>query len=321
MNLSNSFRNVLHPSHIILTEVDYHKIKWILLHIVAPFDTTLQCEFAWMLFVYCQTVWLAPTEFKQSLWGTQVLAEDCWEDCHLLAFKIIVIHSLWCKICLWSVHHIFCTGQRLSCTVHLVRNLIKCYVVLTLEQPLVDGQINVLAFSIFFYFFLLPPESFVVLQMKRSSRANVSFLLFHLSLLTWDLLQERKQESSRGVAEAPPKQTRDKPILPKRTLSPNMFLPEPLPVLLQCLPVLAHLLLVIGVQGHLFCDLWWQWITSLVGLQEAVWCFDEAFAFTFTAKVWQAFAKRPQSNDKRSMCNWRHKALTHRFSLLYGRKI
>ncbi|TNN87187.1 hypothetical protein EYF80_002389 [Liparis tanakae] len=37
----------------------------------------------------------------------------------------------------------------------------------------------------------------------------------------------------------------------------------------RCLPALAHLLLVIEVRGHLLCDLWGQWSTSLVAPQEA----------------------------------------------------
>ncbi len=124
---------------------------------------------------------------------------------------------------------------------------------------------------------------------------NASFLVFYPSPLTQDLLQERKQESSRVVAAAP-KINQKTPPLAKRTLSPNMFLPEPLPGLPRCLPAPAHLLLVIGVQGHLFCDLWWQWSSSLVGPQEAVWSFDEAFAFTFSAKVWWAVAGTPPAN-------------------------
>lgn len=56
-------------------------------------------------------------------------------------------------------------------------------------------------------------------------------------------------------------------VLPKRTLSSNMFLPNPLPVLLQRVPAPAHLLLVIGVQGHLLYDLWWQWSSGA-----RLWC-------------------------------------------------
>lgn len=90
-----------------------------------------------------------------------------------------------------------------------------------------------------------------------------------------------------------PQNKPETPVLPKRTLSSNMFL---LPVLLQCLPALPHLLLVIGVQGHIFYDLWWQCSMSLVCSQEAVGSFDEAFAFTFSAKVWWFAAGMPPSN-------------------------
>lgn len=46
-------------------------------------------------------------------------------------------------------------------------------------------------------------ESFLVFKKKGVFLRNVSFLVFYLSLLTWDLVQERKQESSRVVTEAP----------------------------------------------------------------------------------------------------------------------
>lgn len=128
---------------------------------------------------------------------------------------------------------------------------------------------------------------------KGVSLTSVSFLLFYLSLLTWDLLQERKQKRSRFVAEASKINQRNTPLA---KLSPNTFRPEPLPGLPRCLPALAHLLLVIGVQGHLFCDLWWQWSSSLVVPQEAAWSFDETFAFNFSEKVWWPVAGTLPSN-------------------------
>ena len=79
----------------------------------------------------------------------------------------------------------------------------------------------------------------------------------------------KKTGKQQGCRQGP-KNKPATPLLPKRTLSPNMFLPEPLPGLLPCLPTPAHLLLVIGVKGHLFSDLWGQWSTSLVGPREAV---------------------------------------------------
>lgn len=107
---------------------------------------------------------------------------------------------------------------------------------------------------------------------------NLYFLLFYLSLLTQSQLQERKQESSRVVAETP--------HLPKRAFCFKRLRTEPLPALLRSLSASAHLLLITAVRGHLLRDPWWQWIASLLGPQEAVWSFDKAFAFTFSAKAW-----------------------------------
>lgn len=109
-------------------------------------------------------------------------------------------------------------------------------------------------------------------------------------------LSGKKTGKQRGCHRGPKNKPETPPSLAKRTLSPNMFRPRPLPGLLRCYPALAHLLLVIGVQGHLFCDLWWQWSSSLVGPQETVWSFDEAFAFTFSAKVWWPVAGTLPSN-------------------------
>lgn len=129
---------------------------------------------------------------------------------------------------------------------------------------------------------------------------NVSFLLFYLFPANLrPILQERKQEKQQGCRQCP----KNKPETPhprRRTLSLNMFLAEPLPGLLWCLPAPAHLLLVIGVRGHLSCDLWWQWSTSLVGPQEAVWSFDEAF--DFSAKVWRPVAATLLSNELLVSC-------------------
>lgn len=154
------------------------------------------------------------------------------------------------------------------------------------KQPLVDWQTSVLAFS------GLWDEWASVWMWKRKGvfLRNVSFLVFYLSPLTRDSLQERKQESS-GVVAAAPKINQRPPLSPKEHSLQTCSPPEPLPGLPQCLPAPAHLLLVIGVQGHLFCDLWWQWSSSLVGPQEVVWSFDEAFAFTFSAKAWWPVAR------------------------------
>lgn len=93
-------------------------------------------------------------------------------------------------------------------------------------------------------------------EKKMVVLANVSILVFYLSLLTRDLFFRKENRKAAGLSLRPPKINQRTTPLAKRTLTPNMFLPEPLPGLPQCLPALAHLLLVIGVQGHLFCDLW-----------------------------------------------------------------
>lgn len=105
----------------------------------------------------------------------------------------------------------------------------------------------------------LPYESFIVWR-------GVSSVFFYLSLIVRDLLQERKQESSRFVTN---------------TSKINSPLPEPLPGLPQCLPLTVHLLLVIRAWGHHLCDLWWEQNSSRAPLQERVWLFNEVFAIAF----------------------------------------
>lgn len=97
----------------------------------------------------------------------------------------------------------------------------------------------------------------------RAPLINVSSVFFYVSFTVRDLLQERKQESSRFVRD---------------TSKINSPLPEPLPGLPQCLPLMVHLLLVIGSRGHHFCDLWWERNSSLAPPQEGVWLFNEVFA-------------------------------------------
>lgn len=68
-------------------------------------------------------------------------------------------------------------------------------------------------------------------EIKREFLRNVSSLVFYLSPLTWDLLQERKQESSGAIAEAPKNKPLSDPLnlAKKNTLSkhcscPSLFL-------------------------------------------------------------------------------------------------
>lgn len=71
------------------------------------------------------------------------------------------------------------------------------------QQPLVDWQ------TIFWHMYSLRWMSFHLYcyccKKEGDFQRTVYFLMFYLSALTWDQLQERKQESSRVVVEAPPK--------------------------------------------------------------------------------------------------------------------
>lgn len=91
----------------------------------------------------------------------------------------------------------------------------------------------------------------------------------------------KQQGCRRGL-----KNKAETPHLPRRAFCFKRVRTEPLPALLRSLSASAHLLLITAVRGHLLRDPWWQWIASLLGPQEAVWSFDEAFAFTFSAKAW-----------------------------------
>lgn len=71
------------------------------------------------------------------------------------------------------------------------------------KEWLVYCRASVLAFLEVHQMNGLPFESFAVWKNKRVLLGNVSFPLFYLSPLTWDLLKERKQENSRDVAKAP----------------------------------------------------------------------------------------------------------------------
>lgn len=145
----------------------------------------------------------------------------------------------------------------------------------------------------------LAHESFVVWKKERGVSDECLFSLVLSVLVNLRPTSGKKTEKKQICRWGFKINQRNTPLA---KLSPNTFLPEPLPGLPRCLPALTRLLLVIGVQGHLFCDLWWQWSSSLVVPQEAAWSFDETFAFNFSDKVWWPVAGTLPSNELLVSC-------------------
>lgn len=133
---------------------------------------------------------------------------------------------------------------------------------------------------------------------KRNGCSSGMFLLFYVSPLTWDLLQERKQESSRVVTKAPKINQRPPLSCQKNTLSKHVPTRATswTPAVSSCTGSSA------AGYWSARSPLLWPVVTvestSLVGPQEAVWSFDEAFAFNFSAKVWWPVAGTLPSNER-----------------------